>query len=883
MTLAVGVRLGPYEILAPVGAGGMGEVYRARDTRLGRVVAVKVLSERLAVSPEVRKRFDREARAISSLQHPHICALYDVGREGDTDYLVMELLEGESLAQRLARGPLPISEVLALGSQVADALGMAHGAGIVHRDLKPANILLTGHGAKLFDFGLARLHAVESPVDASQCTAAATDQASDGLTGAGATPGTVHYMAPEQLEGNPATTRSDLFAFGAVLFEMATGRRAFSGDKRAGVVHSILHETPPPVSSLAPAAPRALDRLIATCLAKDPKDRWHDVHDLRLQIDGIAAAAPDAGTTAVPPGPAFGIRRREWLAWGLAAAALFALIATSRVGQAPAAPELVRFQVALPSPIQTVSPPRISPDGRLLAFALADAQGVRQIWIRPLDAVEARRLPGTEGAFVPFWSPDSRRLGFVAGGELRRIAVAGGPAETICDASTWGGDGSWSEEGTIVFVRAAEGVMRRVSADGGAHEPVDAGAGVGWQQFLPGGRKLLYGVLRGHEWKVRIANADGSEAVDVMTSASQVEYAPPGYLLFVRETTLMAQRFDAAAGRLAGDPVPVAEGLAVDALGNAEFSASRNGVLAYRTGRAEVQQYVWLDRQGRPGPPVVELEKSNNFDLSPDGRWMAHDAPGLASRETGVEGFRIWLHDMKRGVTSQFTFDAGDSMCPLFTPDGRELLFVHSRPTRPSRVVARALDGSSGERVLHEDATWPCMETFTPDGRTVLFDRGKGRDTYDLWKLDIRRPASAAPLIASRSSSSRPSVSPDGRWLAFQGNESGRDEVYVTSLAGRGARWQISTRGGREPQWGPDGTELFYVSPEGQLMRVVVRTGESFDAEESQALFAMRVGPTLGRNRFLMAPDGQRFLIQSPKLSGAPVTVVLNWTQALER
>jgi eukaryotic-like serine/threonine-protein kinase len=883
VTLSAGLRLGRYEILAPLGAGGMGEVYRAIDTRLDRAVAVKVLSQRLTISADARKRFDREARVISSLQHPHICSLFDVGREGETDYLVMELLEGESLAHRLSQGALSITQVLTLGSQLAGALEKAHGAGIVHRDLKPGNIFLTRHGAKLLDFGLARLHGVEPTMSASALSEIATDQFSEGLTHAGVITGTIQYMAPEQLQGNPADARSDLFAFGAVLFEMATGKKAFSGDTRSSLIDAIAHETPPSVSSLAPAAPRSLDRLIATCLARDPNDRWNDVHDVRLQLDGIAAAASDPGSPAIVP--AAPRRRRQWLAWGIAAAALSALIATLYLRQPPVAPALVRFHVSYPPQVQTVSSPRLSPDGRLLAFASADVSGKRQIWIRPLDGVEARPLAGSEGAHIPFWSPDSRRIAFIAGGKLRKIAIAGGPAETICDASSWGGDGSWSDQGTIVFGRAMDGAdaMRRVSADGGTPEVlVDASGGFGWLQFLPGGRTFLYGVPRGDQWSVRVANADGSDAREVMVSTSQVQYVPPGHLLFVRATTLMAQRFDAAAVKLAGEPVPVAEGLVVDRFGRAEFSASDNGVLAYRTGRAEFHQYVWVDRQGNPGPPVAETEQSNNFDLSPDGRWMAWDAPGLAGRESGGEGFKIWLHDMKRGVTSQFAGEAADSMCPLFTPDGRELLFVQSWRSKQGQVVARALDGSGAERVLHENAErWPCCETFAPDGRTLLFDLAKGSDVYDLWKQDIGRPASAVPLVVSKYSSSRPSVSPDGRWLAFQGNDSGREEVYVTSLAGGGARRQITTDGGREPQWGPDGTELFYVSSGNQLMRISVQTGERFDAGESRALFPLNVRSELGRNRFLMAPDGQRFLIQSPGRSGAPVTVVVNWTRAI--
>jgi hypothetical protein len=621
LTLSAGVRLGPYQILAPLGAGGMGEVYRATDTRLDRPVAVKILRMRADVSAAAQKRFAREARAISSLQHPHICTLFDVGRDGETDYLVMELLEGTSLAQALAKGPLPIDRVLLLGSQIASALEKAHQAGIVHRDLKPGNVFLTPHGAKLLDFGLARLHAVKRKMSASSFAAAGTATFSECLTAAGVVPGTLQYMAPEQFDGNHGDARSDVFALGAMLFEMATGRKAFPGADRAAVVRAITQESPPPVSSLVLASPRALDRLIATCMAKDPADRWHDVHDVRLQLESIAdgvASNDSANAVATLARPAWR-RGREWAAWLFAAAALATAAAAYYIPRRSDVAEPIRLQMIYPQHLRSISAPRLSPNGRHLAFAATDAQGSRQIWVRRLDTVEARPPRGTEGATVPFWSPDSRLVAFVAGGKLKKIAVAGGPAETICDADPYSGDGAWAEDGTIFFLPDEVGDLQRVSSNGGSPALVKIGP-VGWLRFLPGGRKFLYGVPREAQWEVRLANADGSGSRVVINAPSQVEYLVPGYLVFVRETSLLAQRFDASSGTVAGDPIPLADGLAVGTAGRAEFSASSSGVIAYRTGYSESLEYVWLDRAGRPSPAIAEVQASNNFDLSPDGR-----------------------------------------------------------------------------------------------------------------------------------------------------------------------------------------------------------------------------------------------------------------------
>ncbi|HWC65566.1 MAG TPA: hypothetical protein VG777_05755, partial [Thermoanaerobaculia bacterium] len=543
-----------------------------------------------------------------------------------------------------------------------------------------------------------------------------------------------------------------------------------------------------------------------------------------------------------------------------------------------AVPEVVRFQVAQPPKISWAGSPRLSPDGRFYAFDAIDETGAERVWLRAMDALEARPLVGTEGADQPFWSPDGRFIGFIAGGDLKKVAVAGGPPETICAASKWGGSGSWSASGTILFNGDERSPIRAVSAAGG--EPttrVPAGDGIlGAPQFLPGGGKFLFGrIAKNGRLAVDIANADGTAARELLAGVSQMDYAPPGVALYVRDGTLLARRFEASTGRFTGEAIPVAKGLATDTFGNADFSVSRTGTLAFRTGGGPDTGFVWYDRAGHRSAAIVEAADAANFDLSPDGRWLLYD------RFT-PKGFRISRLDLTTTIASRFTEESASEMCPLFTRDGRRVLL--DRGGHPNRLVSRSLDGND-ERTLDESSGFACPEALTPDGETLIFDRAKGEDTYDLWQVQIDRPGSARPLIASKFSSSRASVSPDGRWLAFQGDESGRDEVYVTPLSGSGPRWQVSRDGGKEPEWSPSGAELFFVSPESRLFRVAVHTGATFDAGAPEPLFPIEVSPVLGRNRYLVSGDGKRFLVQSPARNREipPVTIVLNWPRLVER
>ena len=607
MAIGAGTRFGPYEIQSPLGAGGMGEVYKARDTRLDRTVAIKILLDALSGDPHFRDRFEREARTISQLDHAHICALYDVGQERGTSFLVMQYLEGETLAARLEHSALPVSGALKIAIQIADALDKAHRAGIIHRDLKPGNVMLTKSGAKLLDFGLAK----SSAVARSGMSALPTTPVS--ITAQGTILGTFQYMAPEQVEGGEADARTDLFAFGAVLYEMVTGRKAFQGKTQASLIGSIMRDDPTLTADVGATLPPALSRVIRTCLAKSPDDRFQTAHDVALQLQWILEGESQVGVSQVgvsapvivPDAPAR--RRIAWLPWSIAALAVIAagvLAVTSLRRTAPPA-RMVRFEVANPEGVFNVGAPRLSPDGRYLAFNATDPTGNTKIWVRQLNSLTAQPLAGTDGAARPFWSPDSRFLGFMADGKLKKIEVSGGPAQKICDAPT-GADGSWSQEGVILFDGRGSDPIYRVPAAGGtpvvAVKP-DATRGegqVGWPEFLSDGKHFMYLVMnqKSEDSSYRVASIDSSDTQPLASAQTQLAYAPPDRLLFVRDQTLVTQTFDPKAMKTLGDPTPLAERIGTDSVGLATFSISREGTLAYRTGDPG-SRLALVDRGGR--------------------------------------------------------------------------------------------------------------------------------------------------------------------------------------------------------------------------------------------------------------------------------------------
>ncbi len=883
MSLTNGTRLGPYEIVEPLGEGGMGEVYRAKDTRLGREVAVKVLPQHLSMNAEVRARFEREAKAISSLSHPHICALFDVGHEGDTEYLVMELVQGETLAQRLAKGPLPLPVLLETAIQIADALDRAHKQGIVHRDLKPANVMLTKSGVKLLDFGLAKQREAVVQGEISQLTSMPTEATpSRPLTEQGTILGTFQYMAPEQLEGGETDSRTDIFAFGCVLYEMATGSRAFKGKSRASLIGSILKEAPPPISSIQPMTPPALDRLVQTCLAKEPEDRFQTAHDVMLQLQWIAEGGSQAGAPAVV---VHRRKSREKVAWGVAAGCLLAaaVLGVGFVLRAPRAESPVRFQFVLPEGMSVVQAPRISPDGKNLAFSAAGADGKTQIWIRPLESLEPRPVPGTEGAtFRPFWAPDSRHIGFIAGGKLKKVDISGAPPQTICDAPT-GADGAWGKNGIILFDGQASDPIRKVPASGGIPQEAarqEPGTSVGWPFFLPDGRHFLYYQFGGGKGgAVMVADLDAKEKTRKLLDADSLAYyAPPGTLLYVKEGTLVAQPFQASSLKVTGEPVPVAENMGALGNGLADFSVSDDGVLVYRAGLSTDDRLVWMDRSGKELSEVGGAGHYATTALSPDGTHLA-----MAMRDTRSNNYNIWVRDLARGVTSRLTFDAGDSSDPIWSPDGRRIVFDTSGNGGPG-LSEKDASGTGPTREL-----WSCGDVliagdWSRDGRYIAVNRLSKTESWDIWALPTDGTSKPFPVITGQFTEVLPVFSPDGRYIAYMSNETGRFEVYVQQFPGPGGKWQVSANGGVEPHWSADGKTIYFGSLDSKIMTVSVETGATLTAGVPQALFSAPLLPGQRRNDFLVTEDGQRFLILAPvgKGSQAPMVLVLHWPSALK-
>ena len=882
MTLSAASRLGPYEIIAPIGAGGMGEVYRAKDTRLGRDVAVKVLPAHLSESAELRQRLEREAKTISQLSHPHICTLHDVGHQDGTDYLVMEFLEGETLADRLAKGALPMEQALRIGIETAGALDAAHKSGIIHRDLKPGNIMLTKSGVKLLDFGLAKLAAPDkTPV--SQATSMPTAlQQSQPLTTRGTILGTFQYMAPEQLEGGEADARSDIFAFGCVLYEMLTGQKAFTGKSQASLISSIMGSDPPPISSIQPMIPASLDRIVKGCIAKEPDQRWSTAHDVMLQLQWIA----EGGSMAGVPAPVVARRKnREKLAWAVAAAALLAAagLAYGYVRRAPKPAPLMRFDIAPPMNVTAIDVPRLSPDGKFLAFDAIDLEGKVRIWVRPLSALEAQPLAGTEGGVRPFWSPDSRFIGFMADGVLKKIEVSGGPPTKICDA-VGGSDGSWSPEGVILFDGTGNDPIHRVSASGGtkavavALDPAKKETSVGWPEFLSDGKHYLYlvGGEKPEDSAYWIGSIDSDKRTKLMQAQTLVTFSP-GYLLFARDRTLVAQPFDAKAMKTTGDPIPLAEKVGTDNVGLALFSVSRNGVLAYRTGEAG-GRLLWRDRSGRDLETVGDPANYGNPTLSPSGDRVAFNRTDERSARSDV-----WTRDLGRGVTSRFSLGPGNNIRPLWSPDGGTIVFSSDRDGVPN-LYSKSTQGQSEEKLLLKTDVPAFAGSWSPDGRYVAYATLDPKTNWDLWALPTFGDRKPIPILVAPFEELNPVFTPDGRFIVYSSTESGRPEIYVQTFPVGSGRWQISNTGGVDPSWRGDGKELFYRTPDQKLMAVEIKVaGNDVQVGVPRVLFPISLRGGNARNKYAASADGQRFLIDAPlgRESLSPTTVVLNWQEGL--
>ncbi len=868
MPLTPGSRLGPYEILAAIGSGGMGEVYRARDTRLGRDVAVKVLPSLLASSPEGRQRFEREAKTISQLSHPHICALYDVGREGETEYLVMELLEGETLSDRLAKGSLPLEQALRFGVEIADALDKAHRRGIVHRDLKPANVMLTKSGVKLLDFGLAK--DLPSPpgrgVRGEGLTSLPTQA---NLTQEGTILGTFQYMAPEQLEGKDADARTDIFAFGAVLYEMATGKKAFSGASQASLISAIMKEEPAPISAAEPASPPALDRVVRTCLAKDPEVRWQSAADIRRELGWVggdsAAAAPAASFTAL----------RSWLPWLIAGTAALGAAYFAIASRRPPASAPRRMELSIVLPERTLQNDffALSPDGGTLAFA-GIASGKSMLRVRELGSSEVRALPGTESSESVFWSPDGRTLAFVARGKLRRIDVATGSIEALADAET-GRGGTWGTGGDILFAQKAAGAIYRVSASGG---PVTAVTTLEkgdlmhrWPQFLPDGKRFLFYVKTENPETsgTYVASLGKAGRKLVLRNGATGVFVPPATLLYGRSSALLAQHFDPDTGELSGAPETVVRPVMRAELGSFIdlFTVSQTGVLVYRAGSAE-RQLTWVDRRGGVLGKLGQTGVIMSVTLSPDDR---EAAIGLRAVETGT--FSASVIDVARDVSTPL----GESVSlPVWMPDGRTVLY--RLEGQRYEIRRRAAHGDPKDESAGVVDSFATPHATSPDGRYVLFTRMGGN--FDIGVKDLQGRAKPAMLLAGEFDERAPHFSHDGRWFVYSSDEPGQTEIFVRRFPMTEEAWRISTSGGQQPTWSRDGKEIFFVSLDGRLMAAPVSTaGATLSVGPPQPLFRSPVRLNSVSNQYAVTGDGQRFLFALPTqdYDAEPFRVLLNW------
>jgi eukaryotic-like serine/threonine-protein kinase len=820
MPLSAGMRLGPYEILSALGAGGMGEVYEARDTRLDRTVAVKVLPEHRNNTPQALERFEREAKVISSLSHPHICTLHDVGHQAGIDYLVMEYLEGQTLADRLRKGPLPLDQVLQIAAQITDALDTAHRHRVIHRDLKPGNIMLTKTGAKLLDFGLAKVRAVEAA--AAGKTALPTETA---LTGEGTILGTLQYMAPEQLEGKEADARTDIFALGAVIYEMATGRKAFAGMSQASLIAAVMSTEPPPISTLQNMTPPALDHVARTCLAKDPNARWQTAHDVLLQLKWIAGA-DSQGNIARP----LGARRknREILAWALVAAtSLFAVtLSLIHFRQRPGEAHAVRFQVPLPDKMrfEWYDFPVISPNGQRIVLPGVASDGVRHLWIRSLDSVTDQLLPGTEGSYHPFWSPDSRSVAFFAKDELKRIDLAGGPPQTLCDAAYPAFGGAWNQDGVILLSSKA-GILR-VPATGGQPKPVlpldksRQEALQFWPHFLPDGRHFLY-LSQSARWGkggIYVGSLDSKETPLRLSAESNASYARPGFLIYGREETVLAQPFDSSKLRFTGEAVPIAERVGrIIGVPASLFSVSENGVLVYGSPRSDRVQLAWHNRVGTREASIGEPGLLSDLTLSPDEKRLA-----VGRTDPGTGKSDLWILELATGILSQLTSDASIEGGAWWSPDGRELVY-HSDRKGKFDLYRKAVGGNDEELIFQSgEDKFPTQ--WLNDG-SVLFLNWAGRIFFQVPLSGDRKPV---PLFQTEFPKLSPHVSPDGRWVAYSAADSGRFEVYVAAFPSFREKRQASSGGGCQPLWRKDGKELFYLSLSlDRMMSVDVKGGRA--------------------------------------------------------
>jgi serine/threonine protein kinase/Tol biopolymer transport system component len=887
MAVSPGSRLGRYEIVSRIGAGGMGEVYRARDSKLSRDVAIKVLPEAFAQDGERMARFEREARLLATLNHPNIASIYGVEESGSADALVMELAEGPTLADRLRSGPIPLHEALAIARQIADALEYAHERAVVHRDLKPANIKISREDTvKILDFGLAK--AVLSETSATDPADSPT--LSQITIESGVLLGTAAYMAPEQAKAKPVDRRADIWAFGCVLYEVLTAKRAFPGDAVAETLAAVL-KNEPDWSQLPSATPPHVRVLLHRCLQKDPKQRLRDIGDARISLEEVLSGAAEATPGLASKAPV-SLPVTPWALFSVTVLALAAL-AVVHFRQKPAAPaEPVRFQVTPPDKSSLTvgfgGSFALSPDGRHLAI-VALAQDARlHLSIRDLDSLVARPLPGAEGALRDiFWSPDSRSLAFYEGSNLERIDISGAAlAQVICPTSTFYG-GTWSRDGLILF-GSYDGLMK-VSAAGGAPSLLTKASGsrgehaLGSPSFLPDGRHFLYSTQIASGYQTYVGSLDAGEeqqASKPLVASSKAVYAAPAgdgprLVLFLQpDQTLMAQGFDPSRAKLEGDPAVVAQGVA-------DFTASANGVLAYSRGNVVPMQLTWFNREGKilgtvGEPGIIPLPA-----LSPDDTTVAIPRPN----ETG--GIDLWLYNLARGTRSRFTFNEKENYCPVWSPDGSRIVFASTQDGSPA-IYQKVVNGMGREERLETSPP----DRFAPrdwsrDGR-YLVEEVFG-STSSIWALpltpgQVGSTRKSVPYVNDGANETNARLSPNGEWIAYDSHETGRDEIFVQTFPKPGGKWQVSTSGGTRPVWSRDGKELYFIDQDGAMNAVGVKGGPAggFQSSSPQVLFK-NYAPGIRTDTFDVAKDG-RFLIPTmAQQSGALLTVVVNWQAALNK
>ena len=918
MPLTIGTRLGPYDILSAIGAGGMGEVYRAHDTRLNRDVALKVLPEAFSRDGQRMARFDREAKVLASLNHTNIAAIYGIEESGLIKALVMELVEGPTLAERVKVGAIPLDEALPIARQVADAVEYAHDTNVIHRDLKPANIKVTAEGTvKVLDFGLAKALSDE-PTQEDMSNSPTLSMAA---TRAGMILGTAAYMSPEQAKGKVVDRRADVWAFGAVLYEMLTGKQAFTGEDVTEILVSVMSKEPA-FDTLPASTPPAIRNLLRRCLDRNIKRRLQSAGEARIILeDVLSGAVPGADAAeAIPVAPCSS--RATWIATGAAAALLLALGALSFVHfrETPPAARPARFFVGPPEKTVFYSAPQVvtvSPDGTRLAFLAGTASAPElAIWVRPLDSLTAQLLPGTTGAGQPFWSWDSRYIAFFADGKLKKIDVSGGPPQVLCDSpnvqSGSGGHGSWNRDGVILFPHGGGGsAIFRVSAAGSAATAVttlDSASGETehlWPHFLPDGDHFVFLALNRDVGKstIRIGSLKSKETRFLLNAESFAMYAPPGYLLYQRDGTLMAQPFDASALAFTGDAFPIVEQVQVNiSNGRVAFDVSRNGVLAYRSTGAFHTQLTWFDRSGKELGRIGETGAYSSPALSPDGKRVAMFRNGPAVGSAGSTG-DVWIADLTRNAQTRLTFDTAFHMNPVWSPDGARIAFNSTR-NGVSGLYVKNSNSAGEEELLVKASQTAAPEHWSLDGRFLIYG-----DATDLGRDEFLLPLAGDPSTSSGQAPSAGSgqvgkpvpfakssyaemhgqFSPDGRWLAYLSNESGRPEIYVRSFPSGEGEWQISTGGGVQPRWRRDGKELYFIALDGKLMAVSIASGATFSAGTPQTLFQTRIYGLIPSNYYTqqydVTPDGQRFLINvdATDTNAAPLTVVLDWTAGLKK